>query len=187
MSRPHFYPAHTNSAATKSKHPHNDSSRCLVISETRIVGRRSRRTRTGNGSVGRSTRIRGLFPTGTSTTASTNTTLTSVSICILSSRGESCNRFKMQMKPQRVEYTRARAPSQMYNLGACECVFCGCLICPQQRAESDVLFCCVCACRCPSSHKKPLQRSQIVSVASFDPAAAPAGHGRRWLQAPPLP
>jgi hypothetical protein len=55
------------------------------------------------------------------------------------------------------------------------------------RAESDVLFCCVCACRCPSSHKKPLQRSQIVSVASFDPATAQTGYGRRWLQAPPLP
>lgn len=89
-----------------------DSSGSLVISETLIVGRRCRRTRSGNGPVGRSTRTRGLFPTGTSTTASTNTTLTSVSITCFK-QGESCNRFKMQMKPQLVELYKPSALSNV--------------------------------------------------------------------------
>lgn len=118
VSRPYFLPR--VQTATKSKHPHNDSSRWLVISETQIVGRRSRRTRTGNGSVGRSTRTRGLFPTGTSTTASTNTTLTSVSIYFKLAKVATDLKCKLNLSMLNIQ-ERARPLKCIIWVRACVC------------------------------------------------------------------
>jgi hypothetical protein len=83
---------------------------------------------------------------------------------ISSRRQKLQRRFKMQMKPQRVEYTRA--PSQMYNLGACVCVLRlpNLPLAAAARAESDVLFCFVCVLAGARPHIKNHYRGHKLSL-----------------------